>query len=243
MLCINSLMQNLNLSDSDQINFLIIGIGNMSIRTSALEATSINQFLRRMHKITMVCSDSGKQQSPFNKQKKNKIKGANDLSTKGGDSSKTVKNLHCVYCKAKGNLRADCFKLKRKEQNQAVSSPTAAVTAVETTRSAIVAAVDAVSTQPVTTISAVSCVSLKELVMVNTRTQVKVKVTSLNNVPCNLTALIDSGNYFSVYFSGFIDILITIIIKLSAGSYMAINKLLSVAGTILYLFVLNLYPM
>jgi len=48
---------------------------------------------------------------------------------------------------------------------------------------------------PMNTFSQEACVSLKEPVIVNTGTLVK--VTSLNNFPCNLTALIDSGSYAS----------------------------------------------
>jgi len=82
------LMQNLNLSDSDQLNFLITGIGSTSIRASAaaLDVKSISQFLQKMHKITMVCSDQVKQQSSFNKQEKNKVKTTNDSSSRGDDS-------------------------------------------------------------------------------------------------------------------------------------------------------------
>lgn len=54
------LMQNLNLSGTDSISFLIAGINSVALKAAAasLDAISVDQFLKKMHNITKLTSDS-----------------------------------------------------------------------------------------------------------------------------------------------------------------------------------------
>jgi len=185
------LMQNLNLQSSDQINFLITDIDSSSLRATAvaLGATSVDQFLERMHDITIVCNDSAtsnRQQASSSKQEKHKVKSTSELLAKGDDAAKIAKDLYCVLQIERAGLCVDCSKLKKKEQNQPASSSTvpASISAVESTSPVIVAAVDASPARPADVSPSEAPVTLREPVLVNSGSQ----VTSFNDIPCELNS-------------------------------------------------------
>nr|XP_012223793.1 PREDICTED: uncharacterized protein LOC105673036 [Linepithema humile] len=116
------LLQNLNLPEKEAINFLINGITNPALRGMALllGAGSTDKFLELMHELIITYGDEYKRSPPptkkFFKEK------SNGSTTTIGKSAELPKDAFCVYCRTKGHMRADCFRLKKKEQAKQPSS-------------------------------------------------------------------------------------------------------------------------
>lgn len=115
-----ALMHPLEFKDDDAIHFLINGINNLALKSAAatIHADSIDHFLDEMHHITAVCTDSLRKNIPavskYEKPKGisssfNKPKVGNEDNSKG---SSQEQDSFCVYCRNKGHLREDCFKLR-----------------------------------------------------------------------------------------------------------------------------------
>lgn len=133
------------LPDDDSIHFLIGGINNDAIRSTAtvIRADSLDTFLYEMHKVTLSFGNSMKKDySSHSKSQKVRDNGAStaksDFSAK---SQKDLKDNYCVYCRARDHNRSNCFKLKKKEQFQTPvpisSTPVAAIDSSTSTPIAI----------------------------------------------------------------------------------------------------------
>jgi len=101
----------------------VTGIGNMSLRVSAatLRSDIIDQFLREMSSITGVTTESFKKFASFSDENKYNHKNV-DKIYKLPSPKKENKEVFCNYCKNKGLMKVDCFKLKQKEQSAHHSS-------------------------------------------------------------------------------------------------------------------------
>ncbi|XP_067212248.1 uncharacterized protein [Linepithema humile] len=170
------LLQNLNLPEKEAINFLISGITNQPLRGMAtlMGAESTDKFLEQMHGLTMSYGDTNRRSPPpYKKFDDNKAKGPVASKEKSTDSSK---DIFCVYCRTKGHLRADCFRLKKKEQAKQTSSLSSG------------AAVAVVEDSP----SSSSTVALVN----NHRLEVSdpvLKVVKFNDITCDIKSLLDSA--------------------------------------------------
>ena len=126
------LFQPLHLKQKSIINLLIGRIQDYAIKSAAamIYIETVNEFLERMHQATNICAAATKKSSPSSVRKE-KTKEPDLPSTKA-THWKTKSNVS--YCKAKGHVRIDCWKLRRKEnasQNTSTSNTVAA--AKETT--------------------------------------------------------------------------------------------------------------
>ncbi|KMQ83564.1 hypothetical protein RF55_19668 [Lasius niger] len=108
-------MQSLKLPERETIHLLIDGISNNALRGTgtALKVESVDEFLEQMHLIT----------TSFSSRKTNivvkpdKVKNPGNLevtSDKDTSSQKPNKDLYCVYCRAKGHIRTDCYKQEKR---------------------------------------------------------------------------------------------------------------------------------
>ncbi|KYN32613.1 hypothetical protein ALC56_13094 [Trachymyrmex septentrionalis] len=94
---------------------------NASIRgmASLIQIENWNQFLDRMHTLTLAYGDPSNKSLPFlNKSNMDKAKSKSEAvqSGKSNSPTKPLKNVFCVYCRTKGHTRDDCFsRLKKKE--------------------------------------------------------------------------------------------------------------------------------
>ncbi|XP_011859318.1 PREDICTED: uncharacterized protein LOC105556816 [Vollenhovia emeryi] len=217
-----NLMHGLDLSTDSMIHLLISGISGRSMRetAAALSCTSVDEFLDLMHQITSISAEPDRRHQAEQKEKK---EGAGRSSGKAPASGKQPRtDLVCNYCSKKGHLRADCYKLKRKEQGSspaasaAASSTAAAVTesasstAAAVTESATPAAASAsavspeVSTPP-TAASTVAAIIAEDQTVAcgqpDGRTlkikNVPLVIEQLNSHSCRLTALVDTGSPIS----------------------------------------------
>ncbi|KYQ50117.1 hypothetical protein ALC60_10810 [Trachymyrmex zeteki] len=103
----------------------------------------------------------------------------------------TGTTITCAYCKAKGHQKTDCFKLKRKEQSATSSGSNAGKSTVSSTDSKDVS-------------SLVGCVSNEvahKLEISNPVIEAFSSHIILNNSPCSLNALIDTGSPVSFILS------------------------------------------
>lgn len=126
------LMKNLKLPERDAIHLLINGIGSRSLRELAavLKVSTIDEFLEEMHRITSASNEISKK-SPILNTKTQGFKVAHPPPSKDTSQSK---DLFCVYCRAKGHLRDDCYKLEKKDKvttSQPVSKVPSTVATVE----------------------------------------------------------------------------------------------------------------
>ncbi|KMQ87219.1 hypothetical protein RF55_13564, partial [Lasius niger] len=143
-----SLIQSLKLTDDDSIHFLIDGINNSAIRSAAavIRATSLDDFLEEMHKVTISFGNLFKKNfvSHSRSDKVHNLPG--DFSPKGDKTDKDQKDQkenqkedYCVYCRSRGHNRSNCFKLMKKEKLQqnysSSSSPVASIDPVTSTSS------------------------------------------------------------------------------------------------------------
>lgn len=184
------LLQNLHLPDKESINFLISGITSPKLRemASLLNTDSIDDFLEHMHKLTVAYGDMNRRSPPSVKKfDKDKSKGFSSANGKLSSSDST-KDSSCVYCRTKGHVRADCFRLKRKEQTKQTSSPSS---------SATVAAVE----DPPAPDSTVALINNHKLEI----SDPVLKVTKINDVICELKSLLDFGSPVSFVHPAVID--------------------------------------
>ncbi|XP_077258588.1 uncharacterized protein LOC143895393 [Temnothorax americanus] len=191
-----NLMQSVTLPDTDKIQLIINGIANMAMRgtATALDSTDIDQFLDQMHRITSSCMPKKNVTSKPQKGRDFAVKKDNQPKVSVSPSSVPVnKDKFCGYCKTKGHVREECFKLKRKEQSQSVA-PTASSTTVsavdiaDTTASPTTAAQ---TTEPTT----VACVAEQDRRL--ELDDFQIKVIALNKVKSDLVALVDTGSPIS----------------------------------------------
>jgi len=165
-------------------------ISYLSIKSAAIiRADSVDHFLDKMHHSTTICSNSLKENLIFNFRfnKTKDIHKYNKLSTNrknsddsNGKSSPQKQDLFCVYCHNKGHLREDCLKLKKKEQHKKSTSSRTLP---------IVAAVEKQS-EDTTLVVAVNNDNNKKIIT----DSMILKVIKINNISCNLVALLDTGS-------------------------------------------------
>lgn len=120
------LMHNLQMPIRDQILLLINGINDKALRSAAtvLQVDTVEDFLEKMFDLTPSWAGPTKRfPSSPSKKEKSKEHSTSSNKTSGGSSDSKIS---CAYCKAKGHLKIDCFKLKRREQSQSATSPTSA---------------------------------------------------------------------------------------------------------------------
>ncbi|KYQ53647.1 hypothetical protein ALC60_03318 [Trachymyrmex zeteki] len=204
------LMQNLRLSDKESINFLISGIGNASLRgmASLIQVENLNQFLDRMHSLTLAYGDpSNKSLSFVNKSTmdKTKLKSETVESGKDGLSIEPTKDVYCVYCRTRGHTRDDCFLLK-KEQYKSSSVSSSQLASIATVQEVAPQSTQSpLSSPPLSPTkssqssqspqsSLVACVDTESTLSIGDNL---IKVTALNNVSCSLDALLDTGSAVS----------------------------------------------
>ena len=126
------ILQPLQLEQENIIRLLVGGINNFFIRNTAasINVEKVDEFFERMHQLTNTSMATQKKSFPPSiRKEKTKERNTPDSLSKKATHTKT-KDVLCAYCKAKGHLRADCWKLKRKEntsQNTSTSN-TVAVT-------------------------------------------------------------------------------------------------------------------
>ncbi|XP_067204114.1 uncharacterized protein [Linepithema humile] len=175
------MMHHLQLPVRDRIQLLINGIGNMSLRGIAAmrKSESIEEFLEDMDHLVSSCGAPSKRNSPP-PIRKEKTKDSTDLTKKTTSLlAKSSKDLVCNYCKVKGHIKSDCYKLKRKEQSSLTSSASAApVAAAEESK------------EDLPTVACLDKNSTRRFEKSNST----VEICSLNNITCNLLALLDTGS-------------------------------------------------
>lgn len=178
-----ALMKNLRLPEQESMHLLINGIGSKALRSTAtaLRVDSVDQFLEEMHPITIPYGEQYKK-VPSPSRNSEKGKPFEKSSNKAGQhQAKITKDIFCVYCRTKGHVRDDCYKLKRKEQQQTTShSPAATVSAVD----------DKASEE--TTVALVN-----EDKAIKTG-KIILTLSKINGVACKLSALIDTGSPISL---------------------------------------------
>lgn len=121
--------------------------------------------------------------------------------TKKPASPKFTKEVSCAYCKAKGHIKADCFKLKRKNQSLTKSVTVPTSTAVAAAEEVTHVKQSADSLEDSVVIGHVSEDSLRHLKISDS----VVEINSINGTSCSLLALMDTGSPVSfIQFSIFI---------------------------------------
>ncbi|KMQ91613.1 hypothetical protein RF55_8496 [Lasius niger] len=174
-----ALIHRLDLPSTDTINLIIGGIQHSSLRAKALTLTthSVDQFLEAMRRITYRVDEFEKKNLNQHKGAKNKdsIHRGSDSKTHGQRDSK-VNDGVCNYCKKKGHWKANCLALKRKERTAATtSSPSPTAKAAS-------------PSQPTT---AALAETKKDKFYLSGPL---VKINNINNINCNLNALMDTGS-------------------------------------------------
>lgn len=171
------------------IPLLISGIGSQSLRNTAaaLRVNTIDEFLDEMHQIIATTSDGSKRQQANQHSTKKEEQRCNSCGKAGHIAKNCSKpKAFCVYCKTTGHLRNDCLKLKRKEQ-PGTSASTSAATAVSTVQP------DEESSETITLI--------QDSGMKIQTSNLPLNVTQLNNLKCNLFALVDTGSPLFLLFA------------------------------------------
>ena len=207
-----ALMQGLKLSDRDTIHYLINGIASRSLRSTAvaLRSRSIDEFLLDMHEVTLSYNDSHRKSS-VNIHESNNSRISN-TTNKENQSPNTNKELFCNYCRIKGHIRDNCFKLKKKESSKSpVSTPSPPVAAVEADNNGVP--------------STVGCVQSKHNKKVISDFAV-IKIVNLNAIDCVLSALIDTGSPISLIKDSVFKIFFNsnVSLKNSSQVYKSINN-------------------
>jgi len=188
----------LRLPDYDKIHLLINGISNLSIRAAALalELNSLDSFLERMHHLTTSCEEPLRKFSANprfsgnlkdNGSKTNKLK---DPVASAENPVQLLKDLHCVYCHGKDHIRTDYPKLKKKDQSfkSSLLQPVAAVSMNEENSSQ-----ESVHTESSQIVALVNDSQIRKIISDDS----VLKITEFNNIPCNLSALVDTGSPIS----------------------------------------------
>lgn len=178
---------------------LISGITNFSIRSAAasLSVNSVDEFLDRMHQITNACIMTTKRSSPVSlkKERSRDVKDSKESkervnsSVKKPSSPNKEKDIICAYCKIRGHLKADCLKLKRKEQ---LSSTTPASSPASIQVAAVKEEEQPPSNQTQNQLS-VGCVDTESIRQVKISDSM-IEINTLDNRSCSLLALLDTGS-------------------------------------------------
>lgn len=217
-----ALTQRLNYSDFDTIHSLIEGITHISIQAAAfaIDTQSLDVFLERMQRMTSSCASQLKKFSTSvktNKFKDSSFKSnkSEDIKESSGSFSPQKKEVFCAYCRNKGHIKSDCFKLKKKDPSTKGQSLSSTVAAVE---NSVMETEDNLS-------SSVASVMQDHQIIVRD-TQV-LDVDELNGSPCKIFASVDSGSPISFIrrsvFDKFFDLSITPL-KSSSNLYRAIDQ-------------------
>ncbi|XP_018316620.1 uncharacterized protein [Mycetomoellerius zeteki] len=181
-----TLMHNLNLAEDSAIHLLISGIGNRALREIAISLNheTVDSFLEAMRRVASVSMEADKRLPGGWKGAK-----AKEATTeKANQSSKTPDKdeITCHYCKKTGHVRANCYKLQRKEQAQSSSVKASSTGNLPSTTP--VAAVEV--TEEDTTIALVQPETGRNIQIES----LSVEVNAINNSKCHLKALIDTGS-------------------------------------------------
>lgn len=188
-----ALIQRMKLSDRDAIHLLINGISNLAIKASAaaFSTDSLDVFLEKMQRITSFCEEPLKKMS-FNT-RSSRFKEADvrigkveefTVSTDKMPLQQKAERLNtCVYCHGRDHVRADCPKLKRKQQLGRSASPA---------QESPVALVEESPEQLSPTVACV-CEEPRRVIMDSSTIQ----VIEVNDSPASISALVDTGSPIS----------------------------------------------
>lgn len=250
------LLQNIRLPEKQSIDFLISGIGSPSLRASAtlIQAETIDQFLDKMHSLTLAFGDPSKKTPPVPVKPVNSkdYPKKEETTCKTSPPSDSSKELFCVYCRTKGHTRDNCSRLKKKEQNFPGNSSgnSSAVASIEETSSSQSSETSQSfqSLQPIQS-SQSSHSPTVAFVDIGSPYRISdniVKVTAINETNCSLDALIDTGSAVSFIrpsiFSNLINQPLNQL-KAPSRSFKALNKsIIKVFGEFTFDFQLAIFP-
>lgn len=178
-----ALMHSLNLTVADSINLLIGGISKASLRATAstVSAETLDQFLEKMRQITAASSETDKRSAYSSKGNKNKDQTCTNCGKKG-HATKDCRNpeIVCFFCKEKGHRKPECPRWKNRAETAAgqARSGTAVSAVAETAETAE------------TSETIASVMECRSLAISNK----PVKLRKINNVNCELRALVDTGS-------------------------------------------------
>ncbi|XP_039310737.1 uncharacterized protein LOC113005059 [Solenopsis invicta] len=191
------LMHPLQLSERDSIQLLINGIGSVALRD--------HQLLCRYNS----------EDVPPPPVKKERGKASPPSPTKSNQWSREAKDSQCLqgYCKAKGHMKEDCFKLRRREQalsqNSTPVSSKSSLSAAEV--KAATSQIGCVGSRPTSDDEAmpadpetIGCVESSQHRKFKISDTV-VKIFAVNGSKSNLIALIDTGSPVSFLQSSALD--------------------------------------
>ncbi|KMQ89167.1 hypothetical protein RF55_11226 [Lasius niger] len=175
-----ALIHRLNLPTADTISLLIGGIPQHSLRATALTLPthSLDQFLEAMRRITFGMGDFEKKsapQQPKNGRSKDNGYRGSDGKQQGQRDGKATEGV-CNYCKKKGYWKADCQLLKKKEKTTATATSSPSTSKATTSSNPTAAAVAEIDSDKFHI------------------TGPLIKIDSINNISCNLNALMDTGS-------------------------------------------------
>jgi len=180
------------LPESNTIHLLISDISQSSIRATALLVTgeSLDVFLEKMRCITEGASDFEKKFLPVSNMNRSKEVSCRNCGKKGHEAKQCKGESVCFYCKTTGHRRYECPKLGFKATVQS-SRPqgvqlAAPVTEVKTT-----------ATVPSEEASGEPVALDTERDEGTRRAESTVRVDSICNNKCKLTALFDTGSPIS----------------------------------------------
>lgn len=255
------LMKNLKLPERDTIHLLINEIDSRLLRelAVALRVHSVDGFLEEMQRITASSGESFKKpQSSFTKSQNIKVPSKDSSAT----DTNQAKDIFCVNCRSKGHIRNDCFKLKKKEKFQPQQSlsaaPVAAVDQMVSSSSSMVpvssSMVSFSSSKVSSSIATGSQIpthsSTVAVVTENLERRIEIsdshlKVTTLNNHSCNITALLDTGSPVSFICSSVFEKYCgsSVPVQNSINHYKALNNFpIKIIGSISTSLVLDALP-
>jgi len=151
---------------------------------------------------------------------------SNNPSSDNVVSKDSNKDSFCSYCKKKGHVKQDCYKLKRKEQFQQSTSTTASTTSI----AAVEPTVPVTATEPDQEVSSTVASVSQHVSELKRREKFMITVNRINDVACNLCALVDSGSSVSMIKSSAFETLFN-----SDYSFVnqTINRLSAVNSTII----------
>lgn len=193
------LIHDLELPTDSCIHLLISGITNSSLRATAaaLEVDTVDKFLKAMHRITSVVDVEERNffSTPRNQKQREIIcHGCGKPGHMQNECRKSFSSVSiCVYCKSTGHLRNECPKLKKRDPvNSSQSSPqltpyrstVASVTRPHPPETACQTPEDMVA-------------SVKDCSKTISFSHSLLEIVKLNNEPCRLFALIDTGSPIS----------------------------------------------
>ncbi|KMQ88500.1 hypothetical protein RF55_12002 [Lasius niger] len=160
-----ALMESLDLTDKNSVQLLISGIGDRAVKAAAAGAY---KFKGDKAKNTNFKTDGKKD---------------NGDSMDKADRQPNSKGQKCNYCHGKGHVRAECFKLKKKEQSSQSTRPSNSGPVAQVEKSA-----EEDNTVATVTNTSDTKFEISDMVL---------KVVSINSISCNLRALLDTGSPIS----------------------------------------------